>query len=939
MADPLAQSVEHNTFNVGVLGSSPKRITQENGKPLIFSGFKSKYKMMTANEIRDSFKKFFESKQHAIVPSAPMVIKDDPTLMFTNAGMNQWKDVILGTRDPEPRRRADTQKCLRVSGKHNDLEEVGHDTYHHTMFEMLGNWSFGDYFKEGAIDMAWEYLVDVLKLNPADLYVTVFEGSPEENIPRDDEAAKYWAKHVPEDHIINGNKHDNFWEMGDTGPCGPCSEIHVDSRTPEQKAASGKTGRELVNQDDPQVIEIWNLVFMQFNRKADGSLEKLSMNVIDTGMGFERLVRMMQGKHSNYDTDVFQPIIKAEQDITGLKYTTFEEEANSQEPIAKSQEDINVAMRVCADHLRAVSFSIADGQLPSNAKAGYVIRRILRRAVRYAYTFLGQKDGFLYKLVPTLVHEMGDAFPELKAQQQLITKVIKEEEDSFLRTLDKGIQLLDKAMAEVKSQQPTANSQQLVLDGVQAFRLFDTYGFPLDLTELICRENGFTVDEEQFNVEMQKQKERARNAAAVENSDWVELKAGEQQFVGYDYSEYECEILRYRKVTQKKNEFYEIVLSATPFYGEMGGQVGDQGVLVSENETIEVIDSKRENGQTVHIVKQLPKDPAAQFMACVDTDKRDASAANHTATHLLDYALKQVLGDHVEQKGSFVSPDTLRFDFSHFEKVTDEQLREVERIVNDMIRQDLPRDEHRDMPMEEAKKLGAIALFGEKYGDKVRVMRFGPSCELCGGIHATSTGRIGFFKILSESSVAAGIRRIEAKTGKECEELLYQLEDTLKVVKSFFNNAKDLQGVIQKYIEEHDSMKKEIEGFQTQAVERAAKQLVEKAREVNGVKVVSAVIPMTPAAAKDLAFKIRAAVEGSLLCVIGSHADNKPQLSIMMSDDMVSDHGLNAGQMVREAAKLIQGGGGGQPHFAQAGGKNVDGLSAAVDKVIELANL
>ena len=899
--------------------------------------------MMTANEIRDSFKKFFESKQHAIVPSAPMVIKDDPTLMFTNAGMNQWKDIILGTRDPEPRRRADTQKCLRVSGKHNDLEEVGHDTYHHTMFEMLGNWSFGDYFKEGAIDMAWEYLVDVLKLNPEDLYVTVFEGSPEENIPRDDEAAKYWAKHVPEDHIINGNKHDNFWEMGDTGPCGPCSEIHVDSRTPEQKAASGKTGRELVNQDDPQVIEIWNLVFMQFNRKADGSLEKLSMNVIDTGMGFERLVRMMQGKHSNYDTDVFQPIIKAEQDITGLKYFTFEEETVS--PISKEQNDINVAMRVCADHLRAVSFSIADGQLPSNAKAGYVIRRILRRAVRYAYTFLGQKDGFLYKLVPTLVHEMGDAFPELKAQQQLITKVIKEEEDSFLRTLDKGIQLLDKAMNEIKANsQLSTLTSQLVLDGVQAFRLFDTYGFPLDLTELICRENGFTVDEEQFNVEMQKQKERARNAAAVENSDWVAVADGsaigtEQVFVGYDYTEYECNILRYRKVTQKKNEFYEIVLSATPFYGEMGGQVGDQGVLVSENETIEVIDSKRENGQTVHIVKQLPKDPTAQFMACVDTDKRDASAANHTATHLLDYALKQVLGDHVEQKGSFVSPDTLRFDFSHFEKVTDEQLREVERIVNDMIRQDLPRDEHRDMPMEEAKKLGAIALFGEKYGDKVRVMRFGPSCELCGGIHATSTGRIGFFKIVSESSVAAGIRRIEAKTGKECEELLYQLEDTLKVIKSFFNNAKDLQGVIQKYIEEHDSMKKEIEGFQAQAVERAAKKLVETARIVNGVTVITNVMPMAPAAAKDLAFKIRAAVEGSLLCVLGTHADNKPQLSIMMSDDMVSDHGLNAGQMVREAAKLIQGGGGGQPHFAQAGGKNVDGLSAAVDKVIELANL
>ena len=890
--------------------------------------------MMTAKEIRDSYKKFFESKGHAIVPSAPMVIKDDPTLMFTNAGMNQWKDIILGTRDPEPRRRADTQKCLRVSGKHNDLEEVGHDTYHHTMFEMLGNWSFGDYFKEGAIDMAWEYLVDVLKLNPEDLYVTVFEGDPKEGLERDDEAAGYWLKHVPADHIINGNKHDNFWEMGDTGPCGPCSEIHVDSRTPEQKAASGKSGRELVNQDDPQVIEIWNLVFMQYNRKADGSLEKLSMNVIDTGMGFERLVRMMQGKHSNYDTDVFQPIIKAEQQITGLKYTTFEEEASmSSETSSSSQEQINVAMRVCADHLRAVAFSIADGQLPSNAKAGYVIRRILRRAVRYAYTFLGQKEAFLYKLLPTLVEEMGDAFPELKAQQQLIAKVMKEEEDSFLRTLDKGISLLDKAMEQLKAE------GKKELDGEQAFRMFDTYGFPLDLTELICRENGFTVNEEQFNAEMQKQKERARNAAAVENSDWVELKAGEQQFVGYDYSEYECEILRYRKVTQKKNEFYEIVLSATPFYGEMGGQVGDQGVLVSENETIEVIDSKRENGQTVHIVKQLPKEPAAQFMACVDTDKRDASAANHTATHLLDYALKQVLGDHVEQKGSFVSPDTLRFDFSHFEKVSDEQLREVERMVNDMIRQDLPRDEHRDMPMEEAKKLGAIALFGEKYGDKVRVMRFGPSCELCGGIHATSTGRIGFFKIIAESSVAAGIRRIEAKTGKECEELLYQLEDTLKAVKSFFNNAKDLQGVIRKYIEEHDSMKKEIEGFQAQAVERAAKQLAEKAREVNGVKVITAVLPMTPAAAKDLAFKIRAAIEGSLLCVIGSHDNQKPQLTIMLSDDMVSDHKLNAGQMVREAAKFIQGGGGGQPHFAQAGGKNADGLSAAVDKVIEMANL
>ena len=899
--------------------------------------------MMTAKEIRDSFKKYFESKEHAIVPSAPMVIKDDPTLMFTNAGMNQWKDIILGTRDPEPRRRADTQKCLRVSGKHNDLEEVGHDTYHHTMFEMLGNWSFGDYFKEGAIDMAWEYLVDVLKLNPEDLYVTVFEGSPEENIPRDDEAAKYWAKHVPEDHIINGNKHDNFWEMGDTGPCGPCSEIHVDSRTPEQKAASGKTGRELVNKDDPQVIEIWNLVFMQFNRKADGSLEKLSMNVIDTGMGFERLVRMLQGKHSNYDTDVFQPIIKKEEEITGLKYEAPLSSPEGDTNALKSNEApsgavggagddmVSIAMRVCADHLRAVSFSIADGQLPGNAKAGYVIRRILRRAVRYAYTFLGQREAFLYKLLPTLVEEMGDAFPELKAQQQLIARVMKEEEDAFLRTLDKGIALLDKAMEEMRSKGAKE------LNGEQAFRMFDTYGFPLDLTELICRENGFTVNEEQFNVEMQKQKQRARNAAAVENSDWEELQSGEQQFVGYDYTEYTCHILRYRKVTQKKNTFYELVLDYTPFYGEMGGQVGDCGVLAGENETVEIIDSKRENGQTVHIVKELPKDPTAEFMACVDTDKRDASAANHTATHLLDYALKQVLGDHVEQKGSFVSPEVLRFDFSHFEKVSDEQLREVERMVNDMIRQDLPRDEHRDMPMDEAKKLGAIALFGEKYGDKVRVMRFGPSCELCGGIHTTSTGRIGFFKIISESSVAAGIRRIEARTGKECEELLYNIEDTLKAIKSFFNNAKDLQGVIQKYIEEHDHMKKEIESFQAQAVERYAKQLVERSREVNGVKVVNTVMSLEPAAAKDLAFKIKAAVGGSMLCVLGTSYQDKPQLTIMLSEDLVAEHGLNAGQIVREAAKLIQGGGGGQPHFAQAGGKNADGLSAAVDKAIEIA--
>ena len=869
---------------------------------------------MTANEIRDSFKKFFESKGHTIVASAPMVIKDDPTLMFTNAGMNQWKDIILGTRDPEPRRRADSQKCLRVSGKHNDLEEVGHDTYHHTMFEMLGNWSFGDYFKEGAIDYAWEYLVDVLHLDPKDLYVTVFEGSKEENLERDDEAAAFWAKHVPADHIIDGNKHDNFWEMGDTGPCGPCSEIHLDSRTPEEKAKVA--GRDLVNKDDPQVIEIWNLVFMQYNRKADGSLEKLSMNVIDTGMGFERLVRALQGKHSNYDTDIFQPIIREIERLSGMKYG--------------EKEETDVAMRVIADHLRAVAFSIADGQLPGNAKAGYVIRRILRRAVRYAYTFLGQKTSFMYQLIPILVHEMGASYPELPAQQTLISRVIKEEEDAFLRTLDKGINLLNGAMDELKAHHET------VLDGRQAFRLFDTYGFPLDLTQLICRENGYTVDEKQFDEEMQKQKARARNAAVVESSDWVELREGEQQFVGYDYTEYECHILRYRKVTKKKDTFYELVLDYTPFYGEMGGQVGDRGVIVSEHETIDIIDTKRENNQSVHIVKALPQYPEADFMACVDTDLRDACAANHTATHLLDYALKQVLGDHVEQKGSFVSPETLRFDFSHFQKVTDDELREAERIVNDMIRQDIPLDEHREVPLEEAKQLGAIALFGEKYGDKVRVVRFGPSCEFCGGVHAKSTGRIGFFKIQSESSVAAGIRRIEAVTGRRFEDHLYHVEDTLKSIRELFNNAKDIRLFIQKYISEHDSMRKEIEAFQAQATERFKEQLLKRVEIINGFNVIRAVLPINAAASKDLAFKIRQEISERLVCVIGTVNEGKPMLTVMLSDDVVKEHDLNAGQMVREAAKLIQGGGGGQPHFASAGGKDTNGISAAVDKVVSM---
>ncbi len=887
--------------------------------------------MMTANEVRESYKKFFEGKGHKIVPSAPMVIKDDPTLMFTNAGMNQWKDIILGTKDPgKDVRRVDSQKCLRVSGKHNDLEEVGHDTYHHTMFEMLGNWSFGDYFKEGAIDYAWEYLVDVLHLNPEDLYVTVFEGSEEEGLSRDDEAAKYWAKHVKPDHIINGNKHDNFWEMGETGPCGPCTEIHVDSRTPEEKAKI--PGRELVNKDNPQVIEIWNVVFMQYNRKADGSLEPLPMHVIDTGMGFERLVRMLQDKHSNYDTDIFQPIIQQIEALSHQQYG-FTTPTGKLGEGSTEQEKIDIAMRVVADHLRAVAFSIADGQLPSNAKAGYVIRRILRRAVRYAYTFLNQKEAFLYKLLPTLVHEMGAAYPELPAQQELISRVIKEEEDSFLRTLEKGINLLNADMDELTAQGKTE------LPGTQAFRLFDTYGFPFDLTELICREKGFTVDEKGFDEEMAKQKARARNAAAVENGDWEVVREGEQAFVGYDYTEHTTHILRYRKVTQKKNSFYELVLDFTPFYGEMGGQVGDQGVLVNDDETIEVLDTKRENNQSIHIVKALPKNLQAEFMACVDTEKRNASAANHTATHLLDYALKQVLGDHVEQKGSYVDPTTLRFDFSHFQKVSDEELRQVEQLVNQMIREDFPLDEHRDTPLEEAKALGAVAIFGEKYGDKVRVVRFGPSCEFCGGIHATSTGRIGFFKIMSESSVAAGIRRIEALTGKACEDAIYAATDTMNDLKAMFNNTKDLKASIEKFISEHDELRKELERFQAQAVKRTKEMLLSRIKEVNGVSVITAVLPIEPAAAKDLVFKLREAVPQKLVAVIGSTAHNKPLLTVMFSDDMVKEHQLNAGQIIREAAKLIQGGGGGQPHYAQAGGKNIDGMNAAVDKVIALANL
>lgn len=870
--------------------------------------------MLTANEIRDSFVKFFESKGHQIVPSAPMVIKDDPTLMFTNAGMNQFKDIILGNHPAKYKRVTDSQKCLRVSGKHNDLEEVGHDTYHHTMFEMLGNWSFGDYFKKEVIEWAWEYLVDVLKINPEILYATVFEGSPDEGLERDDEAASYWAKYLPEDHIINGNKHDNFWEMGETGPCGPCSEIHIDLRPDEEKAKV--PGRELVNKDNPLVIEIWNLVFMQYNRKADGSLESLPAKVIDTGMGFERLCMALQGKKSNYDTDVFQPIIKAIGDLSGVAYG--------------HDSKTDVAMRVVADHIRTIAFSIADGQLPSNAKAGYVIRRILRRATRYAYTFLGQKRAFMYRLVPVLVENMGKAYPELAAQQTLIEKVMKEEEEAFLRTLETGIRLLDKVISEAKA----AGKEEI--SGMDAFTLYDTFGFPLDLTELILRENRMTVDEGEFNAEMQKQKQRARNAATVETGDWVVLKDGETKFVGYDCTECETEILRFREVKQKNRTYYQIVLSETPFYAESGGQIGDTGVLVSEYETIEIIDTKKENNLPVHIACKLPEHLDVPMMACVDADRRAACAANHSCTHLLDEALRKVLGTHVEQKGSLVTPESLRFDFSHFQKVTSEQLREVEHLVNAKIREDIPLTEYRNLPIEKAKELGAIALFGEKYGDEVRVVQFGSSIEFCGGTHVSATGKIGMMRILSESSVAAGVRRIEAVTAARVEEMMDSVQDIINDLRALFNNAPDLKAAISKYIDENAGLKKQMEEFRKEKEVALKAKLIENAKDIHGVKVIKAVIPVSAETVKSIAFQLKGQIPENLFIAIGSIFENKPALTVMLSDDLVKN-GLNAGLLVREAAKLIQGGGGGQPYFATAGGKNPDGLNAAVDKIVDLS--
>jgi alanyl-tRNA synthetase len=860
---------------------------------------------MTSQEIRQSFLDYFEKKGHKIVPSAPMVIKDDPTLMFTNAGMNPWKGIILGNDPIQYPRVADSQKCLRVSGKHNDLEEVGHDTYHHTMFEMLGNWSFGDYFKQGAIDMAWEYLVDVLKLDPKNLYVTVFEGSPEEGIERDNEAASIWAKHLPADHILDGNKHDNFWEMGDTGPCGPCSEIHVDSRSDEEKAAL--SGRELVNKDHPQVIEIWNLVFMQYNRKADGSLDSLPYNVIDTGMGFERLVRTMQGKQSNYDTDVFQPMLKKIGEICGVEYG--------------KEEKVDVAMRVIADHIRTIAFAIADGQLPSNEKAGYVIRRILRRAVRYGYTFLGQREAFMYKLVPQLIADMGAAYPELVKQEGQITPVIKSEEDGFLRTLDKGISLLDKLMKEAKGKE---------ISGVDVFTLKDTYGFPLDLTQLILSENGFTTNEEEYNKALERQKEMGRQANKQELGDWVELCEGDTEFVGYDILNCETQVLRYRKVNQKGKDFYQVVLTKTPFYAEMGGEIGDTGTLGN----VRVLDTKKENNLPVHLCAELPEGIEGTLVATVDTDRRQAIACNHSATHIIHYALRQVLGEHVEQKGSYVTAESLRFDFSHFQKVTPEQLREAEILANKIIRQDLALEESRHTPIEEAKAMGAMALFGEKYGDDVRVIKFGPSVELCGGCHVASTGKIGALRIVMETSVAAGIRRIEAVTAEKADDLFYKQVDTLNNLRGMFNNAPDIAGAIRKAIEENADLKKQIEGFMAEKIARYCDELLAKAVDYNGINLIRIegeadhnVLRQVPAILKTKF------PEGKYALVGATQQEGKPMISVVLSQALV-DAGKNAGQIIKSAAKNIQGGGGGQAWMATAGGRNAEGLAAAMEEML-----
>ncbi len=868
--------------------------------------------MYTAKEIRQQFLDFFASKGHTIVPSAPMVIKNDPTLMFTNAGMNQFKDIFLGNTNPKMKRATDSQKCLRVSGKHNDLEAVGHDGRHHTMFEMLGNWSFGDYFKAEAISWAWELLTDVYKIDKSKLYATVFEGSSEDGTALDDEARQAWLKLMPEDHIILGNKHDNFWEMGDTGPCGPCSEIHIDLRTDEEIARI--PGKDLVNTDNDQVIEIWNLVFMQYNRKADGSLEPLPAKNIDTGMGFERLCMVLQGKTSNYDTDVFSGMIGKIEELSGHKY--------------HENGKTEVAMRVIADHIRAIAFSIADGQLPSNVKAGYVIRRILRRAVRYGYTFLGFDEPFLCALIPQLVSDMGEAYPELGRQQKLIESVIREEEMSFLRTLDRGIRLMDDYVAK--------NASTKTIPGEDAFVLYDTYGFPIDLTELIASEKGYTVDMEGFAKELQKQKDRARNATANEFGDWVVFHEGEEEaFLGYDNLELEgVKLLKQRTVKQKNKTMFQLVFDRTPFYAEMGGQVGDTGVIVSESgEQIRILNTVKENNLTIHIAERIPADSTQTFTLKVDASRRLRITANHTATHLLDYALRETLGTHIEQKGSFVGPDYFRFDFSHFAKVTDEELRKVEHRVNELIRADYPLQEKRDATMEEANAMGAIALFGEKYGDRVRVVRFGDSVELCGGTHAASTGRIGFFKIVSESAIAAGVRRIEAVTGEAAEDILDTLSDTLKGIRTMFNNAPDVAAAVAKLINENSDAKKKIEEYAKEKAAAFAKVISENAQEINGIKVVKFSRDADPAMLREAAAILQKEVENFVFAAAFCH-EGKPQLVLMYSNDLVAA-GHSAANDIREAARFIQGGGGGQPILATAGGRNADGLQAALDKMVE----
>ena len=868
--------------------------------------------MYTAKEIRQQFLDFFASKGHTIVPSAPMVIKNDPTLMFTNAGMNQFKDIFLGNTTPKMKRATDSQKCLRVSGKHNDLEAVGHDGRHHTMFEMLGNWSFGDYFKAEAISWAWELLTDVYKIDKSKLYATVFEGSSEDGTALDDEARQAWLKLMPEDHIILGNKHDNFWEMGDTGPCGPCSEIHIDLRTDEEIARI--PGKDLVNTDNDQVIEIWNLVFMQYNRKADGSLEPLPAKNIDTGMGFERLCMVLQGKTSNYDTDVFSGMIDKIEELSGHKY--------------HENGKTEVAMRVIADHIRAIAFSIADGQLPSNVKAGYVIRRILRRAVRYGYTFLGFDEPFLCALIPQLVSDMGEAYPELGRQQKLIESVIREEEMSFLRTLDRGIRLMDDYVAK--------NASTKTIPGEDAFVLYDTYGFPIDLTELIASEKGYTVDMEGFAKELQKQKDRARNATANEFGDWVVFHEGEEEaFLGYDNLELEgVKLLKQRTVKQKNKTMFQLVFDRTPFYAEMGGQVGDTGVIVSESgEQIRILNTVKENNLTIHIAERIPADSTQTFTLKVDASRRLRITANHTATHLLDYALRETLGTHIEQKGSFVGPDYFRFDFSHFSKVTDEELRKVEHRVNELIRADYPLQEKRDATMEEANAMGAIALFGEKYGDRVRVVRFGDSVELCGGTHAASTGRIGFFKIVSESAIAAGVRRIEAVTGEAAEDILDTLSDTLKGIRTMFNNAPDVAAAVAKLINENSDAKKKIEEYAKEKAAAFAKVISENAQEINGIKVVTFSRDADPAMLREAAAILQKEVENFVFAAAFCH-EGKPQLVLMYSNDLVAA-GHSAANDIREAARFIQGGGGGQPILATAGGRNADGLQAALDKMVE----